>query len=119
MDNETNMAISGLPVTANTDISTNNSDVSYINPISNFNNEDLKESSNKRSITALIKNDGEVTGYELSNGEKVSKKEAIELAKKHEILGVSVSNRNGEEYLRSLPDQNEENNLSSLPTINE
>ncbi|MBE6070629.1 MAG: DUF3892 domain-containing protein [Clostridium butyricum] len=119
MYNETNMAISGLPVTVNTDISTANRDVSYSDPTLNLSNEDLKESSNKKSITALIKKDGEVTGYELSNGEKVSKEEAIKLAKSHEILGVSISNRNGDEYLRSLPDQNEENNLSSLPTINE
>ena len=31
MENDTNMAISGLPLTSNTDISTANSDVTYSN----------------------------------------------------------------------------------------
>jgi Protein of unknown function (DUF3892) len=40
------------------------------------------------------------------------------MAKSGEIAGVSVSiSRKGEEYLRSLPDQDENNNLSSLPTV--
>ena len=119
MDNDTNMAISGLPLTSNTDISTANSDVTYSNPTINLNNDDLKTHTDKKEITALIKKDGTVTGYELSNGKRISKENAVELAKNNALSGVSVSSRNGEEYLRSLPDQNENNNLSSLPIINE
>ena len=119
MENDTNMAISGLPLTSNTDISTTNSDVTYSNPTINLNNDDLKTRKDKEEITALVKKDGSVTGYELSNGKRVSKQEAIELTKNNALSGVSVSSRNGEEYLRSLPDQNENNNLSSLPNINE
>ncbi|MFY9378680.1 MAG: DUF3892 domain-containing protein, partial [Acutalibacteraceae bacterium] len=38
-------------------------------------------------------------------------------ARQGDIKGVGISKRNGNEYLKSLPDQNEENNLSSLPTV--
>lgn len=75
---------------------------------------------NKQSIKAVIKNSGEITGYELSNGEQITKERGVELAKAGSISGVSVStSRKGEEYLRSLPDQDESNNLSSLPVIEE
>lgn len=72
------------------------------------------------SIEAVIKNSGEITGYKLSNGQTISKEEGVNMAKRGCISGVSVSvSKKGEEYLRSLPDENESNNLSSLPTINE
>ncbi|WP_253199674.1 DUF3892 domain-containing protein [Clostridium gasigenes] len=71
-------------------------------------------------ITKLVKNSGDVTGYELSNGEKISKEQGVQMAKEGHIAGVAVGiSRKGEEYLRSLPDDNEENNLSALPSINE
>lgn len=74
----------------------------------------------KNSIKAVIKHSGEITGYELSNGEKITKERGIELAKAGDICGVSVStSRKGEEYLRSLRDDDESNNLSSLPVIDE
>lgn len=79
-----------------------------------------QSNSNKQSIKAVIKNSGEITGYELSNGEQITKERGVELAKAGSISGVSVStSRKGEEYLRSLPDQDESNNLSSLPIIEE
>lgn len=74
----------------------------------------------RNSIKAIIKNSGEITGYELSNGEKITKEKGVELAKAGAISGVSVStSRKGEEYLRSLRDDDESNNLSSLPVIDE
>ncbi|WP_297428388.1 DUF3892 domain-containing protein [Clostridium sp.] len=74
----------------------------------------------KSSIKAIIKHSGEITGYELSNGEKVTKERGVELAKEGAICGVSVStSRKGEEYLRSRRDDDESNNLSSLPVIEE
>ncbi|AOR22788.2 DUF3892 domain-containing protein [Clostridium taeniosporum] len=75
---------------------------------------------NLESITAVVKKSGEITGYELSNGQRISKEEGVNMAKNGGISGVSVSvSKKGEEYLRSLPDEEESNNLSSLPTINE
>ncbi|GAA0086912.1 MULTISPECIES: DUF3892 domain-containing protein [Clostridium] len=74
--------------------------------------------SNAQSIRAVVKKSGEIIGYELSTGERISKEEGVQMAKSGEIAGVSVSiSRKGEEYLRSLPDQDENNNLSSLPTV--
>lgn len=76
--------------------------------------------SNAMQITKLIKNSGDVTGYELSNGERISKEQGVKMAKEGQISGVAVGiSRKGEEYLRSLPDDDEGNNLSSLPSISE
>ena len=74
----------------------------------------------KNSITAIMKNSGEIIGYKLSNGEQVTKERGVELAKAGSISGVSVAtSRHGEEYLRSLRDDDESNNLGSLPIIEE
>jgi flagellar biosynthesis/type III secretory pathway M-ring protein FliF/YscJ len=88
------------------------------------NNEELmpgsQSNTEKNSIKAIIKHSGEITGYELSNGERITKEEGVELAKAGAISGVSVStSRKGEEYLRSLRDDDESNNLNSLPIIKE
>lgn len=84
----------------------------------NINKEVPTPNSDAESIKALIKKSGEVVGYELSNGERVSKEEGVKMAKNGHISGVAVGvSKKGEEYLRSLPDQNENNNLSSLPTV--
>ena len=74
---------------------------------------------NAQNIIKLVKHSGEVIGYELDNGEKISKEQGISMAKEGKILGVAVAMRNGEEYLRTLPDGVEGNNLSSLPSISE
>ncbi|GAA0077408.1 hypothetical protein UT300005_17860 [Clostridium sp. CTA-5] len=99
MDNKNGM-LGGLPININKEVPTPNS--------------------NAQSIAALIKHSGEVTGYELSNGERISKEDGVRMAKEGNISGVAVGvSKKGEEYLRSLPDQNESNNLSSLPSITE
>lgn len=72
-----------------------------------------------KRITKLVKQSGDVIGYELSNGKRVSKDEGIIMAKVGEIAGVAVAMNKGNEYLRSLPDDTENNNLGSLPTITE
>jgi hypothetical protein len=65
-------------------------------------------------------NQGEITAYELETGEIVSKEQAVLLVKQGSIGGVSVStSKKGEEFLRSLPDQNKANNLDSLPVIDD
>lgn len=84
----------------------------------NINREVPTPNINAESIIALIKKSGEVVGYELSNGEKISKEQGVQIAKEGQIKGVAVAvSKKGEEYLRALPDQNENNNLSSLPTV--
>lgn len=70
-----------------------------------------------KEIVGLQKKGGRISGYKLSDGRLVSKEEGISLARQGEILGVGISARNGSEYLKSLPDGKEGNNLSSLPTV--
>lgn len=74
---------------------------------------------NAKNIVALVKHSGKVTGYQLSDGSTLSKEEGVALAKNGGINGVGISHRNGQEYLKSLPDNTENNNLSSLPTVSE
>lgn len=68
-------------------------------------------------IVGLVKSGGKVTGYQLSNGSTVEKQEGVAMAKAGDIVGVGVAHRNGTEYLKSLPDGTESNNLSKLPTV--
>ena len=84
----------------------------------NINKEVPTPKDNAQSITALIKDSGEIVGYDLSNGERISKEQGVEKARNGEISGVAIGvSKKGEEYLRSLPDDDENNNLSSLPTV--
>ena len=68
-------------------------------------------------ICKLIKHSGDVVGYELSDGQRISKDEGIKMAKDGKIAGVAVATNKGNEYLRSLPDNREGNNLGNLPSI--
>lgn len=68
-------------------------------------------------ITALVKSGGSVTGYQLSDGSIVSREEGVALAKEGKIQGVGVAHNKDTEYLKSLPDDTEDNNLSHLPTV--
>jgi hypothetical protein len=70
-----------------------------------------------KQIVALVKERGRVTGYKLSDGHVLSKGEGIQLAKQGGIQGVGIATRNGNEYLKSLPDGTDDNNLSDLPTF--
>ena len=72
---------------------------------------------NADSITALTKEGGKVTGYQLSSGEVLDKGEAVNRARQGGIAGVGVSNNQGNEYLKSIPDDTESNNLGNLPTV--
>lgn len=73
------------------------------------------------TICKLVKNpEGEVIGYELENQEKISKEQAVILARQGAINGVSVSvSKQGEEYLESLPGDNKTYNLETLPILEE
>jgi len=74
-------------------------------------------SANAATITALVKESGKVVGYQLSSGQQLGKEEGINLAKQGGIQGVGISERNGNEYLKSIPDGTESNNLSNLPSV--
>lgn len=69
------------------------------------------------SITGLVKKSGKISGYQLSNGQKVTRDEGVRMAKDNKIRGVGVASKNETEYLRSLPDGEESNNLGNLPTV--
>lgn len=69
-----------------------------------------------KNITKLVRKNGKITGYELSDGTVLSKHDGVALAKQGGIKGVAIASRNGSEYLRSLPDGDETNNLGDLPT---
>lgn len=69
-----------------------------------------------KSIKGLIRKNGKIAGYELSDGTVLTKREGVALAKQGGIRGVAIASRNGSEYLRSFPDGDENNNLGDLPT---
>lgn len=69
------------------------------------------------SITGLVKNSGRISGYQLSDDRIVSREEGVSLAKSGEIRGVGIAHNKDTEYLKSIPDDTEGNNLSSLPTV--
>lgn len=72
---------------------------------------------NAKSITGLVKESGRITGYQLSDNRIVSREEGVSLAKAGEIKGVGIAHNKDTEYLKSIPDDTEDNNLSSLPTV--
>lgn len=73
--------------------------------------------SDAKEIVGLVKSSGRVTGYQLSDGSEVSKQEGVALAKDGEIRGVGIAHRKDTEYLKSLPDDSENNNLGNLPSV--
>ena len=80
--------------------------------------EDVPEpKADAEKITALVKENGRVTGYQLSDGRILDKAEGVQLAKEGGIRGVGVATRKGNEYLKSLPGDTEDNNLSMLPSV--
>ena len=124
MDNKNNIPLTVIPSGFSGNAPMLGGNVLLNDSALNLNSEDSTSKSqsdtDKNSITAIMKHSGEITGYELSNGEQITKERGVELAKAGTISGVSVAtSRKGEEYLRSLRDDDESNNLSSLPIIEE
>ena len=64
--------------------------------------------SDAKEIVGLVK---------LSDGSTVSKEEGVQMAKSGHIKGVGVAHRGDTEYLKSVPDSSEGNNLGSLPSV--
>jgi len=73
--------------------------------------------SDAKDIVALVKSSGHVDGYKLSDGTMLSKEQGVQLAKEGGINGVGIAHRQGSEYLKSIPDGAESNNLSNLPSV--
>ena len=72
---------------------------------------------NAKRIVGLVKSGGRVTGYQLSDSSIVDKQQAVNMAKHGQIAGVGIAHRGDTEYLKSIPDGSENNNLSSLPSV--
>ena len=93
----------------------NNNDMSSLAMMS------LKEipqaNADAQRIVGLVKKSGRVTGYKLENGQMISKDESLQIARQGGIQGVGIASRNGNEYLKSIPDGSDDNNLSDLPTV--
>ena len=72
---------------------------------------------NAKRIVGLVKEGGSVTGYQLSDNTIVEKQQAVDMAKQGRIAGVGIAHRGDTEYLKSIPDGSENNNLSNLPSV--
>ena len=72
---------------------------------------------NAKRIVGLVKEGGRITGYKLSDESFVSKPEAVSMAKQGQIKGVGIAHRGDMEYLKSIPDGTENNNLGNLPSV--
>jgi len=73
--------------------------------------------SNATRIVGLVKKGGKITGYQLSDNSFVEKQRAVNMAKQGHIAGVGIAHRGDTEYLKSIPDGSENNNLGNLPSI--
>lgn len=72
---------------------------------------------NAKRIVGLVKESGRITGYQLSDNTVVQKQQAVDMAKQGQIAGVGIAHRGDTEYLKSIPDGSENNNLGNLPSI--
>lgn len=72
---------------------------------------------NAKRIVGLVKEGGRITGYQLSDETFVSKLEAVSMAKQGQIAGVGIAHRGDTEYLKSIPNGSENDNLGNLPSV--
>lgn len=72
---------------------------------------------NAKRIVGLVKEAGRITGYQLSDNSIVEKQQAVNMAKQGQIAGVGIAHRGDTEYLKSIPDGSENNNLGNLPSV--
>ncbi|MBQ7001730.1 MAG: DUF3892 domain-containing protein [Oscillospiraceae bacterium] len=73
--------------------------------------------SHAKRIVGLVKDGGRITGYQLSDSSIVEKQQAVDMAKQGQISGVGIAHRRDTEYLKSIPDRSENNNLGNLPSV--
>ena len=72
--------------------------------------------SDAKKITGLVKDGNEITGYRLSDNSIISKQEGINMAKQGKIQGVGIAHKGDTVYLKSIPNETDNDNLSHLPT---
>lgn len=70
-----------------------------------------------KKIVGLVKEGGRITGYQLSDNSFVEKQQAVDMTKEGKIAGVGIAHRGDTEYLKSIPDGTENNNLGNLPSV--
>lgn len=87
------------------------------NPVKNTLDQIPQAAANAKRIVGLVKESGRITGYQLSDKSFVSKPEAVSLAKQGQIAGVGIAHRGDTEYLKSIPNGNENDNLGNLPSV--
>ncbi len=102
---------------ANTNNSSNTNDINGSELVKNTLDEIPEANSNAKRITGLVKENGRVTGYQLSDDTIVEKPQAVQMAKQGEIAGVGIAHRGDNEYLKSIPNDKENDNLGNLPSI--
>ncbi len=73
--------------------------------------------SDAKKITGLVKDGNEITGYQLSDNRIISKEEGINMAKQGKIRGVGIAHKGDTVYLKSIPNETDNDNLSHLPTV--
>ena len=73
--------------------------------------------SNAKQIVGLVKENGRITGYQLSDNSIVERQQAVNMAKQGQIAGVGIAHRGDTEYLKSIPDGSENNNLGNLSSV--
>lgn len=74
---------------------------------------------NAKHIIALVKESGRITGYQLSDNTIVEKQQAVNMAKQGLIAGVGIAHRGDTEYLKAIPNGNENDNLGNLPSVSQ
>ena len=73
--------------------------------------------SSAKRVVGLVKENGRITGYQLSDNSIVKKQQAVNMAKQGQIADVGIAHRGDTEYLKSIPDSSENNNLGNLPSV--
>lgn len=68
-----------------------------------------------KSIVAVKRDGTDITAYKLSDGTVLGEQEAVSAVRNGVIEGYTIGSRNGQEYIRSYPDNNPNNNLGNLP----
>lgn len=76
-----------------------------------------KANENAKRIVGLVKENGRVTGYKLSDETFVQKEEAVQMAKQGQISGVGIAHRGNNQYLKAVPNGEENDNLGNLPSF--
>lgn len=72
---------------------------------------------NAKRIVGLVKEGGRITGYQLSDNTIIPKQQAVDMAKQGQIADVGIAHRGDTEYLKSIPNGNENDNLGNLPSV--